>query len=100
MLNGAGEAETEFVEDNHHCGSEKTEIKFRVSERATCAPLWPWPVTLYQNTFFPSQHTCYTLWLFFHLTFYLFNAYLPPAGYKFPNGYGLFLPAYIYSLLS
>ena len=39
MLNGAGEVETEFVEDNHYCGSEKREIKFRVSERAACAPL-------------------------------------------------------------
>ena len=27
LLNGAGEVETEFVEDDHYCGSEKREIK-------------------------------------------------------------------------
>ena len=45
-LNGAGEVETEFVEDDLYCGSEKREIKLRVSEKATCIPLWPWPATL------------------------------------------------------
>lgn len=38
-LNGAGEVETEFVEDDLYCGSEKREIKLRVSEKATCIPL-------------------------------------------------------------